>query len=46
MKRFASSLVGTVWPLVTRPASLALLLVALATFVWPLWRDWRRARRG
>jgi putative tricarboxylic transport membrane protein len=35
---------GSAWPLVTRPISLALLLVAAATFAWPLWRDWRLRR--
>jgi hypothetical protein len=29
-------------PLVTRPGSLGLLLVAAACFVWPFWREWRK----
>jgi putative tricarboxylic transport membrane protein len=38
---------GSMWPLVTRPGSLGLLLVAAVCFVWPFWREWRarRARR-
>jgi len=32
---------GSIWPLVTRPGSLGLLLVAAACFVWPFWREWR-----
>lgn len=32
---------GSMWPLVTRPGSLALLLVAVVCFLWPLWRAWR-----
>ncbi len=35
---------GSMWPLVTRPGSLALLLVAAACFVWPFWREWRTRR--
>jgi putative tricarboxylic transport membrane protein len=38
---------GSMWPLVTRPGSLALLLVATVCFIWPFWREWRvrRTRR-
>jgi putative tricarboxylic transport membrane protein len=36
---------GSMWPLVTRPGSLGLLLVAAVCFVWPFWREWRARRR-
>jgi putative tricarboxylic transport membrane protein len=35
---------GSLWPLVTRPISLLLLLVSVACFVWPFWREWRQRR--
>jgi len=37
---------GSLWPLVTRPISLLLLLVSVACFVWPIWREWRQRRRS
>jgi putative tricarboxylic transport membrane protein len=37
---------GSMLPLVTRPVSLLLLLVAVACFVWPFWREWRASNRS
>jgi putative tricarboxylic transport membrane protein len=37
---------GSLWPLVTRPISLLLLLVSVACFVWPFWREWRQRRNS
>jgi putative tricarboxylic transport membrane protein len=35
---------GSMLPLVTRPVSLLLLLISVACFVWPFWREWRASR--
>lgn len=34
---------GSLWPLFQRPISASLVAVSAAMFLWPLWRDWRRA---
>lgn len=34
---------GSLWPLFQRPISASLVVVSAAMFLWPLWRDWRRA---
>jgi putative tricarboxylic transport membrane protein len=36
---------GSLTPLVTRPISLTLVILSAVMFLWPFWRDWRRARR-
>jgi putative tricarboxylic transport membrane protein len=36
---------GSYWPLVTRPISLALLLIAAVLLAWPFYRQWQRTRR-
>jgi putative tricarboxylic transport membrane protein len=33
---------GSLWPLVQRPISLGFMIVSLAMFIWPFWREWRR----
>jgi putative tricarboxylic transport membrane protein len=37
---------GSLLPLVQRPIALGFLLVAVATSVWPAYRDYRRRQRG
>lgn len=36
---------GSLWPLLNRPIAMAFVVVSLAMFAWPLWRDWRRGRK-
>jgi putative tricarboxylic transport membrane protein len=35
---------GSIWPLFQRPIAVGFFAVAIAMFVWPLWRDLRRQR--
>jgi putative tricarboxylic transport membrane protein len=35
---------GSLWPMLDRPVAVTFLIVSLAMFAWPLWREWRRAR--
>lgn len=35
---------GSIWPLFQRPVAVSFFVVAIAMFVWPLWRDLRRQR--
>jgi putative tricarboxylic transport membrane protein len=35
---------GSLWPILDRPIAMTFVVVSLAMFAWPLWRDWRRAR--
>jgi putative tricarboxylic transport membrane protein len=35
---------GSLWPVIERPLSLTFVALSAAMFLWPLWRDWRRAR--
>jgi len=35
---------GSIWPLFQRPIAVGFFAVAIAMFIWPLWRDLRRPR--
>jgi putative tricarboxylic transport membrane protein len=35
---------GSLWPMLDRPIAMTFVVVSFAMFIWPLWREWRRAR--